>query len=65
MKDLLERIKSEMHLPYLSDLKFVASREDGICDFCDAVSLVEADTFDVYQWNDLCDYRITARKPTA
>ena len=38
-----------MQLLYLSGLKFVASREGGIRDFCDAVSRVEADTFDVVQ----------------
>lgn len=52
----MERIKSEMHLPYLSDLKFAASREVVIRDFCDAVSRVEADTFDVRQWNELRCY---------
>lgn len=56
MKDLLERIKNEMQLPYLSDLKFIASREDGIRDFCDAVSRVESGAFDVHQWDELCCY---------
>ena len=45
-----------MQLLYLSDLKFVAFREDGIRDFCDAVSRVADDTFDVRQWNELCGY---------